>query len=161
MTSGTRAAAPGTALAATTLSSTSLVTVSRLAFPGVLGEIVEAAGLDTALKIASAVGGTRVYIMARPPADNWLSRLVGHQAALAIGKAIAPGNGGIDLLIPMGPNHSNAQRWRLMHELIDKGMSKREIARRCGFHERTVQYHRNRLQDLKRVSAQISQLPLL
>lgn len=150
-TSGTRALAP--------TSSSSLPRLQDF-LPGVLAEIAEATSVEVAVKIAQAKGGRRVYLPARPAADHWLAQLVGHANALAIGKAIAPGFGGIDMLIPMGPSHSNAQRWRVMHELIDNGRSKREIAAACGVHERTVQMHRNRREDMARVDASLRQLPL-
>lgn len=158
---------PGTRLASKHASSSTLTLAPSQALPrlqdflpGVLAEIAEATSVEVAVKIAQAKGGRRVYIPARPAADHWLSQLVGHANALAIGKAIAPGFGGIDMLIPMGPSHSNAQRWRVMHELIDNGRSKREIAAACGVHERTVQMHRNRREDMCRVDASLRQMPL-
>lgn len=113
-------------------------------FPGLLGEIAQATGADTALKIAAVYGGTRIYIPAKPSAAHPLSRLVGHAAALAIGAALVANRTGLDLLIPMGPDASKRHRWRRMAELIDAGLPKRQIARVLRVHERTVQAHRNK-----------------
>ncbi len=124
--------------------------------PGVLAEIAAATTRMTALKVAAAVGGTRVYIPTRPTEDHWLAMLVGHERATAIGAALAPAQGGLDILVPMGPLAQRLSRWRRIKEMIDSNMSKREIARAVGCHERTVQYHRNKA--LKRVTFALSQL---
>lgn len=160
MPPGTRPASKHASSSALSLAPSQALPRLQDFLPGVLAEIAEATSVEVAVKIAQAKGGRRVYLPARPAADHWLAQLVGHAAALAIGKAIAPGFGGIDMLIPMGPSHSNAQRWRVMHELIDNGRSKREIAAACGVHERTVQMHRNRREDMARVDASLRQLPL-
>ena len=111
--------------------------------PGVLAEIAAAAGTAAALAVAEVHGGTRVYIPSRPAPDHWLSQLVGHASALAIGAALVAAQGGLDLLIPMGPDASQRRRWQRMAELIDEGLPKRQIARALKVHERTVQAHRN------------------
>jgi hypothetical protein len=126
--------------------------------PGVLAEIAAATTRATAFKVAASVGGTRVYIPTRPATDHWLSTLVGHERAMAIGSALAPAQGGLDILVPMGPLAQKLSRWRRMKEMIDSNMPKREIARAIGCHERTVQYHRNKA--LKRVTFALSQLSL-
>lgn len=111
--------------------------------PGVLAEIAVVTSTKVALRVAASVGGTRAYFPAKPNAEHWLSKLVGHAAALAIGQALAPAKGGLDILVPMGPQAREVARWRTMHRLIDNGLPKREIARAIGCHERVVQRHRN------------------
>lgn len=113
------------------------------ALPGVLAEIASCTSTGTALKIAEAHGGTRIYIPAKPDPGHWLSRLVGHADAAAIGASLVAAQGGTDLLIPMGPDASKRRRWLRMKALIDEGLPKRQIARACRVHERTVQAHRN------------------
>ena len=54
--------------------------------PPLLAEIAEVAGLDAALALASARGGSRITIPAHPRADHWFARAVGMEAAqLAFG----------------------------------------------------------------------------
>lgn len=126
--------------------------------PGVLAEIAAATSFATAMKVAASVGGTRVYIPVRPVAEHWLSTLVGHTEALAIGAALAPAQTGLHILIPLGPWGGRVSRWRRMKEMIDSNLPKREIARALGCHERTVQFHRAGA--LKRVTRALSQLSL-
>jgi FixJ family two-component response regulator len=116
---------------------------SSLPLPEVLAHIAAATDTETALKIASARGGTRVFIPARPTPDHWLTLLVGQARAAAICNALVAAQGGTDVLIPMGPDASQRRRWQRMKDLIDAQLPKRQIARACGVHERTVQAHRN------------------
>ena len=116
-----------------------------LHLPEVLSHIAAATDVDTALKIAAAYGGIRMYFPARPDAGHWLTKLVGPETALKVVGALVADQGGIDILIPMGPDASKRRRWRRMRDLIDLGLPKRQIARSCGVHERTVQAHRNGL----------------
>lgn len=129
-----------------------------LHLPEVLAEIAAATSFAVAMKVAAEVGGTRVYIPSRPAAGHWLSALVGHDQALKIGAALAPSQTGLFFIIPLGPFGSRVSRWRRMKELIDSNLTKREIARAIGCHERTVQFHRSGA--LKRVARTLSQLTL-
>lgn len=129
--------------------------------PGVLARFAEVAGLEAALKIAEARGGTRIYIPGRLPQGHWLVATVGPEAALKIARDMATNHGGDYVLVPMGPHSSSAQRWRRMRQMFADGHSRREIAAACGVHERTVQMHRNRVAEMPRVKAQTDQLPLL
>ncbi len=127
---------------------------TRNSLPGILTEIAAATSAQAALKIAAAHGGTRVYIPAAPSATHWLSQLVGHGDALAIGAALVAAQGGLDLLIPMNPG-PKAQAWRRIKTMIDEKVPVPQIARACGVHMRTVQLHKKG--ELKRVSASLSQ----
>ena len=117
--------------------------VAPLALPEVLSDIAQATDTETALKIAGAYGGIRVYIPARPNADHWLTRLVGPEKAQKVSAALVADQGGIDILMPMGPSAAKRARWQRMQRMIDDGLPKRQIARAVGCHERTVQAHRN------------------
>jgi hypothetical protein len=110
----------------------------RYQLPEVLREIAEAAGVEAALKVASEKGGTRAYFPAKPAPDHWLSDLVGLDKARTIGKVLAPGQSGIELEVPMGPNMSQARRWKLIHNMA-ASHSKPAIARAAGCHYKTVQ----------------------
>jgi hypothetical protein len=112
--------------------------------PGLLAEIAEVAGLDAAMTLAEAVGGTRVTIPARASADHWLTTTVGPKAAEAICDHFrilsAEGReaGARHVVIPRGPAGClEKARLRLAREL-DKGVSAREAARRAGLSERAA-----------------------
>lgn len=117
--------------------------VPVLPLPEVLAHIAAATDTDTALKIAANYGGIRMYFPARPHEDHWLTHMVGMEKAQKVCQALVADQGGIDILIPMGPDASKRRRWQRMQRLIDQNQPKRQIARACGIHERTVQRHRN------------------
>ncbi len=106
--------------------------------PLLLSEIAHAAGLDAALKVATAKGGTKAYFPLRPLADHWLTLAVGAEAAAKICTKICNGDHGIELEVPMGPNASNRARWTQIKTLSDQGYSKPRIARIVGCHYKTV-----------------------
>ena len=111
---------------------------ASIKLPGLLAEIADAAGVEAALTIARAKGGVRAYFPAVPTAEHWLSRLVGHQKALAIGAAVAPGRSGIEIEVPSGRAYDHAQRRRCILDMSAAGLSAPAIARELGLHQRTV-----------------------
>lgn len=111
--------------------------------PGLLAEIADVAGVDAALAIAAAKGGTMAYFPAYPDANHWLCQAVGEEKAKLIARAVCTGRGGLELLVPMGPKRSRIEVWRKISDMIAEGHSKTDIARACGVHVRTVQNHRN------------------
>lgn len=113
--------------------------------PGVLGEIARVAGEAAALAIARARGGTRVYIPPEPPAEHWMSRLVGVGAARAIAAHLTMGAGGYRVDLPAGPEgHLGKQRAKA-DALIRAGGSERDIALATGYTERTVRRRKAKL----------------
>ena len=96
--------------------------------PALLAEIAEVAGLEAALKLAEARGGTEIYVPAEAPADHWLTEAVGQQAAAAICRHFTGSGPGCRLEIPLGPAGSHAQLRRQVDKLIAEGKSEREIA---------------------------------
>lgn len=120
---------------------TDSATSADFKLPGLLAEIAAAAGLDAALAVAQAKGGRNAYFPARPESDHWLSRLVGHDRALAIGAAVAPARSGIEMLVPIGQSFHHAQRQRAVLEMSAAGMSAPAIASELGMHVRTVKKH--------------------
>ena len=126
--------------------------------PGLLAQIAAVAGFNAALKVAEAKGGIHAFFPARPAPDHWLSLVVGHAEAVAICAAVAPGRGGIELLVPLGPKSSAVARWRRVDMMIKDKASVPAIARALGMHERTVQYHK--AGHMKRVKLAISQADL-
>ena len=128
--------------------------------PDLLDQVANAVGIDVALQLAAARGGTHVYIPARVPEHHWLAKLIGHDTAQILAAAITTGTSGFSIDIPMGPSRDQVSRWKHMHSLIDKGLPTNEIALACGVHMRTVRRHRNQRADHKQVMAQLAQLSL-
>lgn len=126
-----------------------LIASARL--PPILAAISEVAGEDVALTIARVHGGTRV-ILPVGPGHNWLTSLVGEQAAAAIIEALGAARR-ID--VPLGPTGAlSGARRRLakrFDELNEGGASEAEIARALGVTGRTV---RNRRAALRRDTGQ-------
>lgn len=115
--------------------------------PPVLAAIAEAAGLDAALAIARQHGGTRVKVPTLATGTNWLTSLVGHQAAAAIIETLGPARA-ID--VPLGPeglkggyyHMSRTTFARRIQELEERGATAPQIARALGVTERAVRMRR-------------------
>jgi len=108
--------------------------------PGVLAEIAAAADEEAALAVASARGGTEVYIPPEPKPDHWLSRLVGYEAARAIADRLTCGVGGARVVLPLGPQGHQARARAMVDRLIREGeLSARDIARATGYTVRGVE----------------------
>ncbi|PWV97727.1 hypothetical protein DFR52_106252 [Hoeflea marina] len=113
--------------------------------PGILGQIADVAGVETALAVAGAVGGTRVQIPAYAKGEeHWLTDLVGaKQAALICDhfRILDPdgrAHGLSDVLIPQGPHGVMARAKRQFLLEIENGASVAVACRRSGLHERTA-----------------------
>jgi len=121
--------------------------------PEILREIAALAGLDAALKVAEAVGGTRVYVPRRPGADHWLTRAVGADAAARIAEHLTTGQTGLHIEFPRGPqgsyNRERRARTRLLTDLAAQGLQPTEIARRAGITRRGAQMFKARLGQTK------------
>ena len=116
--------------------------------PALLREIAEVAGLDAALGLARARGGTRVYIPAKAGAAHWLVKAVGGDAADLICDHFTMNGIGMRVDIPFGPVHSSAEKMRRLDNMIREGKSAREISQALGQTERSVFYRRARLKKL-------------
>lgn len=112
--------------------------------PGVLAEIAAVAGESAALAIAEAAGGTQIYIPPEPAPAHWLSRLVGHRAALAIADRLTCGVGGRRVDLPVGPRGHQAKTRRQVDRMIEAGRSERDIALATGYTGRGVRKRRAR-----------------
>lgn len=103
--------------------------------PGLLQEVADAAGLQAALDLAKACGGTIVYIPAKlSKNDTVLTRAVGRRAAAEICK-LRPGE---NVPVPLGPMTTDAQKRVKVKQLLDEGLSIQEIVRRTAVHRATV-----------------------
>lgn len=125
--------------------------------PRVLAEIAAVAGRDAALAVAAARGGTQVYIPPEPPADHWLSQLLGQDAAKAVADRL---NGGIPtgvrVDLPLGPVGYTAQMQAIMRgkirEMLANDMSERDIAMATRYTTRTIRRHRAAMRDDRQMS---------
>lgn len=109
--------------------------------PAKLAEIAQVAGLDAALRLAEARGGTEVYIPAHAPDGHWLVEAVGREAADAICAHYAVGEtqkSGWRMELPLGPVGTAAQIRRQVDRMISEGRSEREIALATGYTGRGV-----------------------
>lgn len=118
--------------------------------PELLAEIAEAAGLDAALKLAAARGGSRVRIPARVKSDDhWLVHSVGREAADKICDLYRQGSGsgrwrGLYVLVPQGPTGTIAAARQRLARALAEGKSASEAARLAGMTERTAYRSRAR-----------------
>ncbi|PZA12447.1 hypothetical protein DNX69_10750 [Rhodopseudomonas palustris] len=118
--------------------------------PDLLATIAEVAGLDAALQIADAYGGTRKQVPAHlPDGSHWLTDCVGRQAAEKICDHFRQGTagggfGGAYLTIPLGPAGAVAAARRRMAKALADGKSASEAARIAGMTERTAYRARSR-----------------
>ncbi|MEC9342670.1 MAG: helix-turn-helix domain-containing protein [Pseudomonadota bacterium] len=110
--------------------------------PSVLAEIAEVAGLDAALKMAEARGGTEIYIPAAVGDDHWLTKTVGREAAERICEHFTGSGPGCRLELPLGPAGSAAKIRAKVDRLIAQGKSEREIALATGYSGRGVRLRR-------------------
>ena len=115
------------------------------ALPGVLGEIADAAGIDAALAVADARGGTQVYIPPDPPADHWLTVLIGADAARAVADRLTCGVGGLRVDLPLGPAGCAARMRAEVDRLLGEGRSERDIALATRYSIRGIRKRRARL----------------
>lgn len=115
----------------------------HLALPALLAEIAEVAGVEAALALARERGGRRAHFIRNPKPGHWLSLLIGHDAAKAVGGHLCGSNASIELTVPMGPCRRDVARWVVIAQMIADNCSNAEIARKTGCHYKTVQCLRN------------------
>lgn len=113
--------------------------------PGVLGDIARVAGVEAALAIAEAVGGTNVYIPEKAVLDHWLSRLVGLENARVIVEELTCGIGSTRLDLPNGPRGFAVKKRSEVDGMIRAGKSERDIALATGYTIRGVRMRRAKL----------------
>lgn len=121
------------------------------AMPGALGEIAELVGLDAAVKVAEAKGGTRAFIARRPKPGSWLVQAVGQEIADRIAVHFTNGRAGIEIEFPVGPAGSYVRQRRAraqrMNALTQEGLSSDRIAREVGITRRNVNRFKAKLRD--------------
>lgn len=102
--------------------------------PDSLQAIADIIGAPAALKLAERWGGIRLYIPPEPGEDHELSRLIGLDAARALGQAY----GGERIEIVKADCWHRAMRNRLIQDARASGQSQSSIARTHRLTERHV-----------------------
>ena len=97
-------------------------------------QIARVAGLDAALALAAAHGGTRIYIPRNLPADHWLITLVGQDAAQRMAREF----GGEGYNMDHHPTHGIKGMRRAAERALDEQLSANEAARISGLHVRSI-----------------------
>ena len=108
------------------------------ALPSLLAEIASVAGEEAALKIASARGGTQIYVPPVPSSDHWMTRLIGQEKARAVCAQLTAGVGPRRVDLPLGPTGTRATKRAQMDRMIIDQRSERDIARATGYTQRAV-----------------------
>lgn len=106
--------------------------------PPLLNEIADVAGMDAALAMARARGGSRISIPAKCPPDHWIVQACGPDAAQKICDHFRVGNKGAVVDLPLGPNGSAEATRRRVDQMIRDGVPADQIARDAGVHRTTV-----------------------
>jgi len=112
-----------------------------LKLPGILGQIAEVVGEETALKLAAEFGGRRLYVPVRPRPGDALAQALGMDGAQKVARILA---GHVEI-----PVCRNWQLRRQLLELIKTDLPSAEIAKRLRCHERTVWRYRRRVRRAK------------
>jgi hypothetical protein len=113
-----------------------------LHWPGILGDIVDAAGPLAAYRVAEAKGGAPTYFPRQDGLtdDHWLVVACGWDAAWAIARRV----GGHRYDLPLGPLTGNrAAVRRAINEGLENGLTGHQLARLVGVDCRTVRRHKN------------------
>lgn len=120
--------------------------MSNQILPGILPEIAEVAGYETAMQIVRAFGGTHFYFpsLKRLTADHPLSVAVGYDTAKLIIKELFPIGTLID--IPLACKTDISAKVR---ELNSRGCKVSVMAKSCGVTERTIYRHLSKIRKKK------------
>ncbi|PTR11784.1 MULTISPECIES: helix-turn-helix domain-containing protein [unclassified Novosphingobium] len=110
--------------------------------PGVLQQIASVVGEEAALAIATARGGTQVYIPPVPPSDHWLCKLIGVERARRLADELTMGIKGLRLELPLGPASNAAQARARVDAMIKAGASERDICLATRYSIRSIRRRR-------------------
>lgn len=117
--------------------------------PGIAGEIEEVIGLDAAVTLVRARGGTDIEIPKRA-AGSYLEGLVGADAAAALISHFGHGRLGLPCAHLRGAGAERARRKARALEMLQAGRSQREVALACDLHLRTVERYARESPDRSR-----------
>ncbi len=102
--------------------------------PQSLVELIGLIGLDSAMALVDAHGGTTITVPMRYRADHWLARLIGEEAA----RALIDHYGGDRIEVPRCAAALRAQRDRAILDAWRRGHSQARLARQYRLTERGV-----------------------
>lgn len=103
------------------------------------------------MTLARKLGGTRVNFTANPGPDHIVSRIVGIEAARAIGEELTAGIASIEVDVPIGPyGHQEAPRAKV-DRMIEEGYTERDIALAARYTTRGVRKRRRILRDRRQL----------
>jgi hypothetical protein len=119
-----------------------MTTVAPSYLAPIYQEVAQVAGLDAALKLSAAYGGTRIYLpsAARLTRVHWLAVCVGWEAA----QAICAWRGREDIVLPIPAQASPSWRRKIAFDMLASGASVNEVAAASGVHLRTIYEYRRR-----------------
>ncbi len=112
-------------------------TPDRAYMTPLLNRIASVAGERAALILGREKAGQQIYIPEAPSPDHWLSQLIGHEAATALGGPF----GSKHIVIPAALVGQKIQRAQVIAELLDKGYSINRIVQETGVSFNTVRNH--------------------
>ena len=117
--------------------------------PGILAEIADVAGVEAALAIAEARGGTQIYVPPNPSVNHWLCQLIGPEKAQKVCDQLTAGVGPLRVDLPLGPmskyNQMRAADQAVIDQMIADQRSERDIALSTRYSERSVRRRRAKL----------------
>lgn len=102
--------------------------------PDSMREIADVIGVDGALQLCHAFGGTEIYLPQTPKPNNRVVRELGPSETMKLIQAFGSGH----LTVPMGPNTDAQRKRQLIVEMLGAGTSHTEVAQRVNCHVRTV-----------------------
>jgi hypothetical protein len=109
---------------------------------GVLREIAEVAGVETAQRLAELRGGGRLSIPSQIKPDSWLALAIGEDKARLLSAHYAVGFTSAEIEVPLGPRGTHARIIAAVRRLLGEGMPMEQIARRLGVSSRMVRRHK-------------------
>lgn len=113
---------------------------------GIAGEIEEAIGLEAAVALLRARGGTKIEIPRRAEGSA-LAELIGVDAVHQLGQVFGHGRLALPLAGLRGRAARDAEVRAEAMRLLGEGVSQREVALRCDIDLRTVERYAARLAD--------------
>jgi hypothetical protein len=102
--------------------------------PGSLGDVVDAIGVDAALRLVECLGGTRLYVPERMTPEHPIVALLGHKNAYALANQF----GGDQIILPRCVAAMRAIRDATIRELRSGGVSTKRLALNHGLTERQI-----------------------
>lgn len=102
--------------------------------PGSLGEVVDAIGIDAALRLVEQLGGTRLYVPERMTPNHPVVALLGHKHAYTLASQF----GGDQIILPRCVAAMRALRDTAIREQRSGGASTKTLALKHGLTERQI-----------------------